>query len=243
MKHTLNWKLQGLLGIVFILLSLLLLSASWKIVQRLHYTYKQQEQAHQIENQRQEVLEKSVTFLKTQEGFRATLYHCKAGVKTIGYGNTTIIKEPGVHQTLTEEQATYLLQKDINVLHRKLETYKVKLVGSTGQELQVSYKDVLNVYQQTALISFLYNLGERNFNQSQLKERIEEKVRVDFLHQKYNKKPLDDKQNKRLRKLNEQIKKEFLRWSNIKVEGQVLPLRGLLHRRTLEASLFLTVEL
>ena len=49
--------------------------------------------------------------LKQHEGLRLQAYRCPAGVLTIGWGHTAGVKEG---QTITIEDAEYLLSEDIN---------------------------------------------------------------------------------------------------------------------------------
>lgn len=87
-----------------------------------------------------------VDLIKQREGFQPRPYLCPAGVLTIGYGFT----EPR-HlklKKLTEKQASEILEKEIIPAMRR------------------TVRQVVNVpltpYQEAALISFCFNLGEGN---------------------------------------------------------------------------------
>jgi lysozyme len=87
-----------------------------------------------------------VDLIKQREGFQPRPYRCPAGVLTIGYGFT----EPR-HlklKKLTEKQASEILEKEIIPAMRR------------------TVRQVVNVpltpYQEAALISFCFNLGEGN---------------------------------------------------------------------------------
>jgi lysozyme len=87
-----------------------------------------------------------VDLIKKREGFQPRPYLCPAGVLTIGYGFT----EPR-HlklKKLTEKQASEILEKEIIPAMRR------------------TVRQVVNVpltpYQEAALISFCFNLGEGN---------------------------------------------------------------------------------
>lgn len=132
------------------------------------------------------------TLIKTFEGYRSEAYLCPAGKWTIGYGHTSGVKEG---DTCTEEQADIFLQEDIQ--------WAEKVVSS--QKLD------LNQFQFDALVSFVYNVGSGNFQNSTLLQKI-----------KANPKDYDV------------IEEEWKRWkySNKQV------LKGLVRRRAAEFSLY-----
>jgi lysozyme len=72
----------------------------------------------------------------------------------------------------------------------------------------------LNVNQEVALLSFIYNLGQGNFQSSTLRMKLNR----------------GEYQN---------AADEFLRWNKARVDGILTPLKGLTNRRIAERSLFL----
>lgn len=81
--------------------------------------------------------------IKKHEGFRRFPYLCSAGKLTIGYGKN--IQEVG----LTEEEAGYLLEKDVvqAITHLRTEPYWLDL----------------NEVRQAVLINMVFNLGWSRF--------------------------------------------------------------------------------
>ncbi len=138
---------------------------------------------------------RALQIIKSCESLRLQSYLCPAGVWTIGYGHTQGVK-PG--QTITEAQAEKFLQEDIEQKERALDGL-------------LSFR--LNENQYSALVSWVYNLGEGNFAKSTLRKVI-------------NADPND----------REGIAREWLRWN--KSGGKEL--RGLTIRRQMELDLYFT---
>lgn len=136
------------------------------------------------------------SFIKAKEGFSNTAYPDGKGY-SIGYGHQ-IVGGDGLSKdsVITRSQAEQLLNHDI----------------ANAQRIVRRYVNVpLNEYQNAALVSFVYNLGEGNFRDSTL-----------------------------LRKLNDGdyqgAADEFGRW--VYAGGQVLP--GLVSRRESERQMFIS---
>jgi GH24 family phage-related lysozyme (muramidase) len=91
---------------------------------------------------RRQINSKGLQLLKSFEGFSATAYQDIVGVWTIGYGTTSGIR-PGMR--VTQSQAEDLLRRDLF----RFETAVANLV-----------KVPLNENQFSALVSFVYNVGE-----------------------------------------------------------------------------------
>ena len=126
------------------------------------------------------------------EGYRSEAYLCPAGGWTIGYGHTAGVKEG---DTCTKEQADLFLQEDLQ--------WAEKVVNSQNLDL--------NQYQFDALVSFVYNVGSGNFQDSTLLQKI-----------KANPKDYTA------------IEEEWKKWKY--ANKQVL--KGLVHRRAAEWSLY-----
>ena len=84
----------------------------------------------------------AVALIKEFEGCHLTAYKCPAGVWTIGYGTTA-----GVTQgdTITQDQAEQMLVREIDRIVERLRA--------------VPHWNEMSANQQSALISFAYNLG------------------------------------------------------------------------------------
>ena len=86
----------------------------------------------------------AIDLLKKHEGYRRFPYLCTAGKLTIGFGKN--IQEVG----LTEEEAAYLLEKDV--------------LGAVGRLRTEPYWLDLNEVRQAVLINMVFNLGWSRFN-------------------------------------------------------------------------------
>jgi len=87
--------------------------------------------------------------IKSFEGYRSEAYLCPAGVWTIGYGHTAGV-EPG--DTCTRDEADEFLKQDLRTAENAV----------NAQNLD------LNQHQFDALVSFVYNVGAGNFQDSTL---------------------------------------------------------------------------
>lgn len=195
-----------------------------------------QQRAKMKQAQQEAVFTEAVALLKAQEGFRASLYNCAAGVKTIGYGNTTYIKQNPKFKSITIEVATKLLENDVRDLQQLLVTYE----ASTAKKVltTMNYTEALSSEQQVALISLMYNIGEVKFKQSSLKKYIDLRIQTLLqLEDNLSEKDLR-KVKKRIRVLSKFIELEFLKWSKVKQGTTYITSPGLLKRRKLESRLF-----
>ena len=144
------------------------------------------------------ISEEGLELIKKHEAFRSCPYLCPAGKPTIGYGNTFYRDGTKVtmnDKCITEEEATELL-KDIS---KKFESFINRKVKKTILQNQFD-----------ALVSFVYNVGTGNFENSTLLKKI-------------NINPNDP-----------DISYQFSRWN--KAGGKVL--KGLTKRRKEEAELY-----
>ena len=90
------------------------------------------------------VSQKGIELVKRYEGFISKAYLCPAGYLTAGYGHRENVTKDTV---LTEEEADYLLRKDLN-------QFASKISYSLEQD-----KIKVNQNQFDALCSFAFNLG------------------------------------------------------------------------------------
>lgn len=142
-------------------------------------------------------LDEATALISYYEGCRLKAYQCSAGRWTIGFGRTYGVK-PG--DTCTTTQALRWLKEDTERAYEGL--------------LKVSPVAVdLPHYRQTALTSFVFNLGARALATSTLLRRIEQGYTDDVPYQ-------------------------LRRWVN--AGGK--PERGLCRRRTAEAHLWIYGE-
>lgn len=100
----------------------------------------------------------NLELIKKYEGFSSQVYKCPAGVWTVGYGHTGRDVYEGV--TITEKEASLLLEKEI----RKLE-----------EEVLVYLDNKPSINELDALTSLVYNVGLGAFKKSRLLKRINAK--------------------------------------------------------------------
>ncbi|KAA0573374.1 lysozyme [Azospirillum sp. Sh1] len=141
------------------------------------------------------VCQAAIDLVKHFEGLYLQAYLCPAGVPTIGYGHTAGVK---LGQKITAEQAEDLLAIDLKNAAAVVDRL-VKVPVTKGQ--------------RGALSSFVFNLGQGNFQSSTL-----------------------------LRLLNvgdyEGAAGQFERWVFATVNGKATRMPGLVKRRAAEALLF-----
>ena len=143
-----------------------------------------------------QVSKNCIDLIKKFEGLSLKSYKCPAGLWTCGYGNTqwedgTKVKE---NQTITIENAEKLL------------TFWVSKYAN-------NIKVKCNQNQFDALVSFAYNTGIGNFNNSTLKKKVIANP--------------DDSS----------IRDEFMKWVN----SNGKQLTGLVKRRDAEANLYFKI--
>lgn len=136
-----------------------------------------------------------LTIIKFYEGLKLKAYKCPAGVPTIGFGNTFYEdgKPVKMGDVITIEKANQLLE---NIAYKFLQGMKLP--------------DGLSDNQQSALLSFAYNVGLGAWGKSTLRKKVMAN-------------PNDAS-----------ITKEFLKWN--KASGKAL--KGLTNRREAEAALY-----
>jgi len=100
--------------------------------------------------------QKGIHLITEFEGFEPEAYLCPAGVWTVGYGTTQ-----GVTPTMkvTREQAIAMLKRDVEFAEEAIDRL-VKVPITQGQF--------------DALVSFIYNLGEGAFEESNLLRLLNE---------------------------------------------------------------------
>ena len=142
---------------------------------------------------------RAISLIKSFEGLRLSACRCPAGRLTIGYGHTSNVHEG---MTVTEAQAEKLLMQDIYFA-----------------ELAVDMLGKLTQNQYDALVSFVFNVGNRAFSSSRLRRYV-----------------LADPNDPAIRQ-------EFLRWVHITVSGRKQVSKGLQNRRNAEANLYFKTEI
>lgn len=133
----------------------------------------------------------AISKIKEFEGCKLYAYRDSKGVPTIGVGHTR-----GVYMgmAITQDQADRFLREDLKVCEQ--------VIDKLGQNLSQGKYD--------ALVSWLFNLGEGNFNKSTLKKKILANAPI------------------------KEIQAEFKRW--VYCDG--VKLKGLVRRRAWEADMW-----
>jgi len=100
-------------------------------------------------------------FIKKFEGYKLKAYQCSAKVWTIGWGNTSYLKNINFPQTATisQEKAEQLFKQDLDIFFNPV----LKIVNELG----------LNENQVAALVSFAFNLGLSSLQKSTLLKVIQ----------------------------------------------------------------------
>jgi lysozyme len=138
-----------------------------------------------------------ISIIRKHEGLKLNAYLCPAGVWTIGWGNTFYENGSKVKQgdVITRERADALL---------------LMIVNKFRNEMRPLITKPLTVNQESALVSFVYNVGVNALRRSTLLKKV-------------NDNPSDPT-----------IRDEFMKWN--KANGVMLP--GLTNRRRDEANLY-----
>lgn len=142
---------------------------------------------------------RAISLIKSFEGLRLSACRCPAGRLTIGYGHTSNVTEG---MAVTEAQAERLLKQDI-----------------CFAEIAVDMLGKLTQNQYDALVSFVFNIGNRAFSNSRLRRYVIEN-------------PNDPV-----------IRHEFLRWVHITVKGKKQVSKGLQNRRQAESNLYFKTDI
>lgn len=138
----------------------------------------------------------AVELIKHYEGFMAETYHCPGGALTIGYGHVIQTNESFTNVTITQSAAEELLKQDME---------------NAANSVRRIIKVPLNENQFGALVSFVFNLGATNFQNSTLAKLINQEEHL-------------------------KVPSELIKW--VHVGGK--PLRGLVRRRLEEALLYVS---
>lgn len=145
-------------------------------------------------------IDKVSALLKGLEGFRPSVYKCEAGKDTIGYGFTS--KELIAKGRMTETEASAELK-------RICEDITIKLRAELGNG------NILTENEEAAIVSFIYNVGWRNFKTSTLCRLLKEGRRGAI------------------------IGVELRKWVYVTKGGKKVVSKGLANRRGKEVMMFL----
>lgn len=143
--------------------------------------------------------ENAAAFLKSVEGYRSKAYRDTGGTKTIGYGFTSAAMLGKGQLTRSESSAELVRQCRIikRQLHREL--------GS---------RITLTASEETALVSFIYNVGFDTFRRSSMCRLLKSGKRGAV------------------------VGDEFLKWVYVTKGGRKRVCKGLMRRRMRERRLF-----
>ena len=101
------------------------------------------------------VSKKGILFIKKFEGFRARVYKCPAGYRTIGYGH--VLQQNEQYQDITLMQAEEILLRDLVVIARGV---------------MRNTKVALEQHQVDAIISLVFNIGIGAYQRSTLRAKL-----------------------------------------------------------------------
>lgn len=101
------------------------------------------------------LLSEAIELIKAHEGFSAVPYLCPGEVWTIGYGHTDGVTSYTL--PITEARAEKLLRDDIAAAEKSVRKY---------------VNQPLSKGQYSALVSFVFNVGEANFRRSTLLKKL-----------------------------------------------------------------------
>ena len=103
---------------------------------------------------------RGISIIKTFEGYSPTVYHCPAGIPTIGYGSIWDMDGKRVKASqpkITKAQAETLLLREIHHVERAIRTL---------------IRVPLNQNQFSALASWTFNLGSGRLQSSTLRTKL-----------------------------------------------------------------------
>lgn len=98
---------------------------------------------------------KGIDLIKKFEGFKPYAYLCPANILTIGYGHTRGVR---LGQTCTETEAEQFLIEDLELAEAEVNKVVDKVELTQGQ--------------YDSLVSFIFNLGAGNFQNSTLRRKV-----------------------------------------------------------------------
>lgn len=232
-KKTLIQTLTATCRVIFILTSCFI-----SISTTLYYAYCYTQLPKWQEAEKEATINLAVEYLKQFEGFKAMPYECEAGVKTVGYGDTEILRQNPNLKNVNQQQAEYLLRQKVEVLYDKIVLSSPDLSHfylysdiKSKTHTKSTYKDILNVNQQASLISLAYNIGQQRLINSSLKQLIDRTVFQSAGDKKMFQKYITRLHTKR-------VEAEFLKWSKVKNNKTLQISKGLIKRRNIELALF-----
>ena len=153
---------------------------------------------------KEKVLDIATDFIAKEEGFKPYSYLDQAGVRTIGYGTVMINGEPVKEgQTCTEEEAKEWMREHIE---KDYDRYQLRY--PTDHYINLTSNEM------AAVLSFIYNLGFKAFEDSTLAKEIYVNRHLDI------------------------AAREFLKWDKVRIDGVLTSSPGLLSRRRREMELF-----
>ncbi|MCW3104331.1 MAG: hypothetical protein JWO09_2771 [Bacteroidetes bacterium] len=151
-----------------------------------------------------------ISFIKSFEGFIATLYDDATGNATIGYGHLVHSgKVNGTNATETEEFKAGITEA------RAVELLKEDVKSVAESSVQSNVTVQLTQNQFDALVAFTFNVGSSGFKGSTLLTRVNSGTATA-----------------------ESIKEAFLMWNKGTVGDKKQEIKGLTTRRTAEAKIY-----
>lgn len=145
--------------------------------------------------------ESTADFVKRFEAYRATAYTCAGGKKTIGYGFTdaSVVAKGRITKAEADKELTRLCNS---------------IAAKVRSEIAKGKGKPLTAKEETAIVSFVYNVGWHNFKRSTLLRLL--------------------KQGKRGAAIGVELRK----WKYVTANGRKTVSKGLAKRRNAEAAMF-----
>lgn len=157
----------------------------------------------------------NLQFIEEREDCKLKAYLDIGGVPTIGFGSLFIYFSFPVEGGIPlRSKRRVKLGDEISLAHAKYLLWE-EATGIKNKVLALVIRP-LDDNQETALVSFCYNLGVQAFKDSTLRKDI-------------NLYPRD----------HSTIKTQWLRWNKYHKDGKLVPSKGLLNRRKLEYALWI----
>lgn len=158
---------------------------------------------------------KGLRFIADWEGFKNNVYKDAAGLPTIGVGHLLTTTELATGKIDIPGYGSILYENGLS--DDQVMALLVKDTIRIGTEVQRLVKQRVFQHQYDALVSFAFNVGTGNFSSSTLLKRVNAGRSGDVPH-------------------------EFMRWTKVRQDGNLVHSHGLQRRRIAEVKVFAISE-